>query len=157
MKRKPLIITISIAVVVVALIVYSAVSGKEKEIRLETEVARGPFEIAVMVTGELQALNVTDIEGPAALRSRNLRIRNVLIQDMITEGTVVDSGDWVATLDRSEADYMLKDMMDEMEQEESEFMPWNSQNLSPLPQYVRRKLAWRRPNGLLSRRRRIMI
>lgn len=107
---------------VVALIIYSAVSGKEKEIILETEVERGPFEIVIMVTGELQALNVTDIEGPAALRSQNLRIRNVLIQDMITEGTVVDSGDWVATLDRSEADNMLKDMMDEMEQEESEYM-----------------------------------
>jgi len=122
MKRKPLIITITIAVVVVALIIYSAVSGKEKEIILETQVERGPFEIAVMVTGELQALNVTDIQGPAALRSQSLRIRNVKIQEMITEGTVVDSGDWVATLDRSEADNMLKDMMDEMEQEESEYM-----------------------------------
>lgn len=122
MKRRPLIITITIAVVVVALIVYSALSGKEKDIILETKVERGPFEIAVMVTGELQALKVTEIEGPAALRGRNVRIREVLIQDMIEEGTVVDSGDWVATLDRSEADNMLKDMMDEIEQEESEYM-----------------------------------
>lgn len=122
MKRRPLIITIIIAVAVVGLIIYSAVSGKEKNVVLETEVVKGPFEIAVMVTGELQALNVTDIEAPNALRSRNLRIRDVLIQDMITEGTVVDSGDWVATLDRSEADNMLKDMTDQMEQEESEYL-----------------------------------
>jgi len=35
---------------------------------------------------------------------------------------VVDSGDWVATLDRSEADNTLKDIMDNLEQEESEYL-----------------------------------
>ena len=122
MKKRPLIITISLTTLVVALIIYSAVSGKEKEVILETEVLNGPFEITVMVTGELQALNVTEIQGPSALRSQNLRIRNVKIQDLITEGTVVDSGDWVATLDRSEADNMLKDILDEMEREESQYL-----------------------------------
>lgn len=122
MKRRPLIVTIVIVLVVVALIIYSALSGKEKIVILETQVLQGPFEISVMVTGELQALNVTEIEGPSALRSRNLRIRDVKIQDLITEGTVVDSGDWVATLDRSEADNMLKDMLDELEQAESVYL-----------------------------------
>jgi len=110
---------IIIAAVVVALIIYSAVSGKEKAVILETKVEQGPFEIAVMVTGELQALNETEIKGPSALRSRSLRIHNVKIQELITEGTVVDSGDWVATLDRSEADNMLKDILDELERLES--------------------------------------
>lgn len=86
---------------------------------LETTVEKGPFEIAVMVTGELQALNETEIKGPSALRSRSLRIHNVKIQELITEGTVVDSGDWVATLDRSEADNMLKDIQDDLERLES--------------------------------------
>ena len=119
MKRRPLIITIIIAAVVVGLIIYSAVSGKEKAVVLETTVEKGPFEIAVMVTGELQALNETEIKGPSALRSRSLRIHNVKIQELITEGTVVDSGDWVATLDRSEADNMLKDIQDDLERLES--------------------------------------
>jgi multidrug resistance efflux pump len=35
---------------------------------------------------------------------------------------VVDSGDWVATLDRSEADNSLKDIMDNLEQKQSEYM-----------------------------------
>ena len=119
MKRKPLIITIVVVAVVVGLIIYSAVSGKEKAVVLETTVEKGPFEIAVMVTGELQALNETEIKGPSALRSRSLRIYNVKIQELITEGTVVDSGDWVATLDRSEADNMLKDILDDLERLES--------------------------------------
>jgi multidrug efflux pump subunit AcrA (membrane-fusion protein) len=82
----------------------------------------GEFEIAVMVTGELQAIRETEITAPAQLRSRNLRIRGVSIQELIPEGTMVDSGDWVATLDRSEADNSLKDLMDGLEQQESEYM-----------------------------------
>lgn len=122
MKRKTLITIVATAVVVVALIFYSAMSGKEKEIVLETEVQYGSFEIAVMITGELQAIRETEIKAPSSLRSRDLRIHRVKIQDLIPEGTVVDSGDWVATLDRSEADNSLKDMLDRLEQEESEYM-----------------------------------
>ena len=102
MKKKPLIITISIAVFVVGILIYSGMSGKEKEVILETQVKRGRFEIAVVVTGELQALNETVINAPSELRSRSTRVSNIKIQDLIAEGTLVDSGDWVATLDRSQ-------------------------------------------------------
>jgi len=70
----------------------------------------------------LQAIRETEIQAPSQLRSRNLRIRSVKIQDLIPEGTVVDSGQWVATLDRSEADNSLKDILDNLEQKESEYM-----------------------------------
>ncbi len=119
MKKKIWVTIVIVVAVIVALIIYSAVSGKEKEILLETQVEQGPFEIAVMVTGELQAMNETEIMGPQALRSRNLRIHTVKISKLIAEGTVVDSGDWVATLDRSEADNTLKDIMDDLEQRQS--------------------------------------
>ena len=122
MKRRTLLAIVIPAIVIAALIVFSVLSGKEKEIVLETEVQYGQFEIAVMVTGELQAIRETEIEAPSQLRSRNLRIRSIKIQELIPEGTMVDSGDWVATLDRSEADNSLKDIMDNLEQEESEYM-----------------------------------
>ena len=122
MKRKTLISIIATVAVVLALIIYSAMSGKEKEVVLETEVQYGSFEIAVMITGELQAIKETEIQAPSSLRNRYLRIHRVKIQDLIPEGTVVDSGDWVATLDRSETDNSQKDMIDELEQEESEYM-----------------------------------
>ncbi len=122
MKKRTLITIIITAVVVVALIIYSALSGKEKEVVLETKVQYGSFEIAVMITGELQAIRETEIQAPSSLRNRYLRIHRVKIQDLIPEGTVVDSGDWVATLDRSEAENSLKDMLDRLEQEESEYM-----------------------------------
>ncbi len=122
MKRKTIIAIVIPVVLITALIIYSAISGKEKAVVLETEVQYGTFEIAVMVTGELQAIRETEIQAPSALRSRNLRIRSVKIQDLIPEGTLVDSGQWVATLDRSEADNSLKDILDNLEQEESEYM-----------------------------------
>ena len=122
MKRRTLIAIVVPVVLLTALILYSVLSGKEKDIVLETAVKYGKFEIAVMVTGELQAIRETEIKAPSSLRSRNLRIHRVKIQDLIPEGTVVDSGDWVATLDRSEADNSLKDILDNLEKEESEYM-----------------------------------
>lgn len=122
MKKKILIVTIVIVSVIIALIIYSGFSSKEKEIILEAQVERGVFEISVMVTGELQALNETEIKGPSALASRNLRIYNLKIQSLIAEGTVVDSGDWVATLDRSQADNSHKDILDELEKLESAYL-----------------------------------
>jgi len=122
MKRRTLIAIIVPVLLLAALILYSILSGKEKEMVLETEVQYGRYEIAVMVTGELQAIRETEIQAPSSLRSRHLRIHRVKIQDLIPEGTVVDSGQWVATLDRSEADNTLKDIMDNLEQEESEYM-----------------------------------
>ena len=97
MKRKTLISIIATVVVVLALIIYSAMSGKEKEVVLETEVQYGTFEIAVMITGELQAIRETEIQAPSSLRSRHLRIHRVKIQDLIPEGTVVDEGGILAT------------------------------------------------------------
>jgi multidrug resistance efflux pump len=122
MKRKTLLAILIPVALITALILYSVLSGKEKEIVLETEPQLGRFEISVMITGELQAIRETEIEAPSSLRSRNIRLRSVKIQELIPEGTVVDSGDWIATLDRSEADNSLKDIMDELEKSESEYM-----------------------------------
>ncbi len=122
MKKRTILAIAIPSALIIALVLYSVLSGKEKEVVLETEVQEGQFEISVMVTGELQAIRETEIQAPSQLRSRNLRIRSVKIQDLIPEGTVVDSGQWVATLDRSEADNSLKDILDNLEQKQSEYM-----------------------------------
>jgi HlyD family secretion protein len=122
MKRRTLLAIVIPVVLLAALILYSVLSGKEKAVVLEAEPQLGRFEISVMITGELQAIRETEIEAPSSLRSRNIRLRSVKIQELIPEGTVVDSGDWVATLDRSEADNSLKDIMDNLEKAESEYM-----------------------------------
>jgi hypothetical protein len=121
MKKRILIPLIVIAVFILAVIVYSATSEKESIMKLTTEVEEGEFEILVAVTGELQAESSVEIRGPSELRSRSHRLRSIKIQDLIAEGTVGDSGDWVATLDRSEASNTLKDRMDELEKIESQY------------------------------------
>jgi len=66
------------------------------------------FEIAVTSTGELQAENYIEILAPSMLQSRNLRVNNVTITDIVPEGTVVSVGDYVATLDKTDLDNTLK-------------------------------------------------
>jgi HlyD family secretion protein len=121
MKRRNIIFIAILVVVIIATVVYSLASKEELTKPLETEVMKGEFEILVTVTGELQALRSTDIQAPIMLRSRELRFGRILIQDLIQEGTIVDSGDYVATLDRSEADNNYKDVLDELEVRESDF------------------------------------
>jgi hypothetical protein len=121
MKRRNLVFIGIVVVIIIATLVYSLTSKDELSKPLETEVMKGDFEVVVAVTGELQALRSTLIRAPLELRSRNLRFRGIKIQDLIAEGTVVDSGDYVATLDRSEADNTYKDILDELEVRQSEY------------------------------------
>lgn len=122
MKKRILIPLILIAVFIVAMIVYSATGDKDAAVILTTNAEEGAFEILITVTGELQAESSVEIRAPSELRSRSHRLRSIKIQSLIAEGTVVDSGNWVATLDRSEADNSLKDIMDALEQDESQYM-----------------------------------
>ncbi len=122
MKKKVLIPLIIIGIVITALIVYSAASESDSSVDLMTGVESGDFEIVVAVTGELQAESSVEIRAPSELRSRGHRLRSIKIQNLVDEGTVVDSGDWVATLDRSEAANTLKDKMDELEMDESDYL-----------------------------------
>jgi len=122
MKKKILIPLLLLAAIIVAVVIYSMVPDGEGTVLLTTKVVKDNFEVVVAVTGELKARTSTEIKGPSELRSQNLRIRSIKIQNLITEGTVVDSGDWVATLDRSEADNSLKDIIDELEKIESQYI-----------------------------------
>lgn len=77
----------------------------------------GPFQVTISTTGELQAKNATSIRGPEGMRE--YRIFNVTIQDLIPEGTVVEKGDYVATLDQSQALTTLQDAQLSLEEEEA--------------------------------------
>ncbi|MGF1585246.1 MAG: efflux RND transporter periplasmic adaptor subunit [Bacteroidales bacterium] len=121
MKRSVIITSVIIGGLVLGIIIYALAGEKENVAMLEVPVQSGKFEVLVTITGELQAERSEQIMGPAELRSRNLRIGNIRIQDLIPEGTVVDSGDYVALLDRSESDNTLKDMEDELERAEAQY------------------------------------
>lgn len=121
MKRSVIITSVIIGGLILGIIIYALAGEKDNVAMLEVPVQGGKFEVLVTITGELQAERSEQIMGPAELRSRNLRIGNIRIQDIIPEGTVVDSGDYVALLDRSESDNTLKDMEDELERAEAQY------------------------------------
>ncbi len=106
------------AVVVIVLIMAISRSKKKTESELIVAVTQGEFEILVAVTGELQAKNSENIMGPD-LRSGVFRFGEYKIQDLIMEGTVVDSGDYVAELDRSTAANSVLDVEDRITEAES--------------------------------------
>ncbi len=121
--NKNTIVTLSIiSVIILSIVIYAVAEDSDHGRLLDVEAKNGRFEILVTTTGELQAENFELIEGPVELRSRNIRISNVRIQDLIPEGTLVNQGDWVATLDRSEADNTLKDMEDAVQREEAAYV-----------------------------------
>lgn len=106
-----------ILIIILALFFFGS-DGKSSE-TLKTKVKWGEFKIAVTTSGELEAKSSENILGPEKLG--NVRIWEVKIEDMVADGTVVDSGDYVASLDRTELTNKLKDQELELEQIETQY------------------------------------
>ncbi|MCB8965148.1 MAG: efflux RND transporter periplasmic adaptor subunit [Bacteroidales bacterium] len=113
--KKKIIIAFVVVIALVLGFTFFGSSGKDKAAPQFVKVEQGKFEILVIVTGELKAQNSEDIMAPTELRGRTFRISEVKIQDLIPEGTVVDSGEYVATLDRSALSNQLKTTEDDLE------------------------------------------
>jgi len=99
MKRNLLL---GAGVLVFLLIGYFVVRGNKtsKLADILAPVKKGRFKVEIETTGELEAKNSVKILGPQSLRT--FQIWQVVIQNIVDEGTVVKKGDWIATLDRSE-------------------------------------------------------
>ncbi|MDF1548859.1 MAG: efflux RND transporter periplasmic adaptor subunit, partial [Bacteroidales bacterium] len=118
MKLKRNLI-IAASLVFAALVIFFFTGSSSEKKHITTQVKKGDFTITVNSTGELEAENSENISGPTGLQK--IRVYNVKITDLVAEGTVVDSGDYVATLDRGEVTGKLKDIEVEIEEAESNF------------------------------------
>jgi len=112
--KKRWIYGIAILVVIIAVLIYSTRSD-ESFVDITTVVESGGFDVVVSTTGELQALNSTEIRGPSDLRE--VRVHNVKIMDLVPEGTFVQEGDYVGSLDRTEVQDRLNNQADELEED----------------------------------------
>lgn len=120
MKKKGLIWGgILLTLLIIVWISFGSSSQKTAE-KLYYTVNQGPFKIVVNTTGELQAENSMDISAPSGLRSS--RIYNVKITDLVPEGTIVDSGEKVASLDQSEISKKLNDLNTEYQTKQNQFL-----------------------------------
>ena len=120
MNRKKLLYA-ALALVAIVVVIYfllPATSGESSGILVQ--VKKGNFVVDITTTGELEAKNSVSIMGPSG--TRNYRIWNITIQEIIDEGSLVAKGDFVAQLDPTELTNNLKDAQLELEKIESQFI-----------------------------------
>lgn len=118
--KKTKIYIISLAALLLIVIIWIVTgSGPEKETTVKVPVKFGKFDITVTTTGELEAKSSEKIMGPVNLR--DFRIWQIKIDDIIPDGTVVDSGEYVASLDRTELVNKMKDQELEIEKLQTQF------------------------------------
>ena len=120
MNRK-LVLTATIVAGLLLAALFLLRGNKVESLAISTEVKRGPFEVLVLSSGQLEAQNSENITVPPSLRDRDLRIYEIKITDLVEEGTVVDSGDYVATLDQKAVEEILTTAREELEQAENAF------------------------------------
>jgi len=118
MKKNIFYISL-LGVIIIALIVYFSLPEESKSQKMLVPVEYGKFQISVTTTGDLETEKSQAIQGPSGLRE--FGIWRVEINDMVPDGTVVDSGDWVADLDKSELTTKKQDLKSELEKLESQY------------------------------------
>jgi hypothetical protein len=118
MSKKRLIISASILVALFILYKFFF-SDAKNESDVFVEVQQGEFEINVFTTGELEAKNSVDIQGPSSLRQ--VGIWQIKISDLVPEGTNVKQGDYVAALDKAEISTKIKDAASELDKIQSQY------------------------------------
>lgn len=119
--NKNVLLTVGFAALILLAAFFLLTQSKSETVKITTEVTRGPFEMVVYSSGQLEAQNSEDIVVPDNLRDRDIRIYEIKITDLVEEGTVVDSGDYVATLDQKAVEEALTTAREELEQAYNEF------------------------------------
>lgn len=118
MNRKNILITAAVLVLVIA--AYSLFSSDETTAKATASLESGNLEIIIRTTGELKAKNSEKIMGPSAMRKAG--IWNANITDMVAEGTIVDSGEYIATLDRTEIADKVKTLYNDLEKVQNQYL-----------------------------------
>jgi multidrug resistance efflux pump len=109
-------------VVIIGLVVLlSSKFNKEstEDIEILTQAKKGIFKIEITSSGELDAKNSVNIEGPFGLR--RARIWEVKIEKLVDEGTVVKKGDYVGSLDASELADRIENEQNDLIQSSSSY------------------------------------
>jgi len=110
-----------IPVVLLIVLYFFFRKGETDYNQVTTNVKHGAFSSLVFSSGQLESEKSVTIDIPEKLKDRNLRIYELTITHMVEEGTVVDSGDYVATLDHKAVEEQIKLAQDEMDKTLSEF------------------------------------
>ena len=105
-KKKGLIFGFLIFVIISSFLYFWSDSSNSNT-NLSVKVNRGDFVSEVTTSGEAQSNSLKKINGPENLRK--FKIRDIKIQDLIPEGTVIKEGDYVGRLDPSNVNEQIID------------------------------------------------
>lgn len=112
---------IAIPALLLIVLHFSLRKGEADLSQITVNVQRGTFNAVIFSSGQLESEKSESINIPEKLKDRNLRIYELTITDMVEEGTWVDSGSYVATLDHKAVEEQLKAAQDEMDKTLSEY------------------------------------
>jgi HlyD family secretion protein len=109
LKRKRLMIYVLLGLAIVVIIwVASELTKKELDVAT-VPVGSGEFRISLVESGELAALNSVSITAPRARA-----VGRLTITGLVDEGTYVKKGDFLVEFDKSEAENILEDNLDNL-------------------------------------------
>jgi multidrug efflux pump subunit AcrA (membrane-fusion protein) len=115
------IIVITIGALLLIVLYFFLRKGEKDFSQITVDVKRGTFTAFVFSSGQLESEKSETINIPEKLKDRNLRIWELTITHMVDEGTLVDSGDYVATLDHTAVEEQIKLAQDDMDKMLSEY------------------------------------
>lgn len=113
-NQKKLILLVAVPVILLIFVLVTK-TNKEEFTVVTTDVLRGRIDVQVFSSGQIESENKMNIPVPAKLNDRNLRIWSLKITELVEEGTYVDSGDFVATLDPQAVQEQIKNVQDELD------------------------------------------
>lgn len=118
MKKYRLALVL-VSSLVLIILVWSFTGSNETNQDITAKAFKGKFEDLVSSSGELIAKNSEDIAGPRGMQRYGLY--NVKIQDLVAEGSYVEAGDYVCSLDRSDISTRINDVQIELDKAMSQF------------------------------------
>jgi len=107
MSKKRILFIAAPALIVLYFIYASFTSSPDENMYLTVKVTQGDFISKVITSGEAQSTSLKEIKGPANLRK--FRLRELKIQDLVPEGTLVKKGDYVGRLDPTDVNEQIID------------------------------------------------
>lgn len=116
-KKRIYIISGIVLLAIIAFFYFKKDSGEN--ISITSKVKKGTFKNEVIISGEAQSTSLKKIKGPDNLR--RFKLREVKIQDLIAEGTVVNAGDYVGRLDPSGVNEQIIDARLNLEAAQSKY------------------------------------
>lgn len=114
-SRKQWMTALIVTAIAIIVIVLISKSTSGNQLQITVPVLKGDFQSLIYSTGQLQAERSVSIDVPSELSGRRVGIYEIKITRLVEEGTVVDSGGFVAALDHSAVEELLNQSRDNME------------------------------------------